>query len=451
MKKFKSLINNLHDQISGNAAKTKLIKSGMGSLIINFSNKFLVLLSGILLVRILGKTNYGVYSYILSLVFVFIIPVEFGLSNLIVRETAQGITERRNGSVLGIWQWSVKITFFLYTILITLSAVGLIWAAGHFSHEQITAYLWALSLIPFQALLMLSSAALRGLNHVILGQLADMIVLPGFFVAFFLVFHLVTPSLNTSTAMFLRSLSTLIAFIFSGVFLIKRIPNGLLKTKPVMQGRVWVASALPLGLSSGLGMVKTRITILLMAFFVSATQIGTFQVAISTSGIAGLVLQATNAVLAPQFASLFVQKRKSALQKLVTVNTRIVLVFNLIATILFILFGKQLLSIVFGTDLVDAYLPVLILLIGQLVNAFVGSVAFLLNMTGHEKDVMKVIIFSTMANGVITLTITPFWGIIGGAISTAFSLSIAQIIMAILVFKRLGIISHPFIKVSPIK
>ena len=115
--------------------------------------------------------------------------------------------------------------------------------------------------------------------------------------------------------------------------------------------------------------------------------------------------------------------------------------------IVFVLFGKPLLSLVFGPDLVEAYPSVLIMLAGQLINSLVGSVAFLLNMTGHENDVMKVIGFSTLASVIITLLITPVWGIMGGAISTTVSLMIAQIIMAGLVHKRLGIISHAFSKI----
>lgn len=444
---LKTILHSLQDMIRGDSTKGQIFKGGLGSLVINVANKILVLLSGILLVRVLGKAEYGVYSYILSLVFVFIIPVEYGLSNLIVRETAQGMAQQKDDLIVGMWRWALRLTLILCAALILASAVGMIWAVGRFTRTEITAYLWALSLIPFQALVMLASAGLRGLKAVVLGQLADLIILPGAFVILFLAVNLVSPALNAAAAMALRAISTGIAFVFSIIFLIRKTPKTWRITPPAYRTRFWIASALPLGLSSGLGMVKTRITILLMAFFVTAAQIGTFQVAVSAASVAGLVLQAANAALAPQFASLYVEKKKQALQKLVTVNTRIVLVFNLLATLIFILFGKFLLSFVFGPDLVDAYPSVLIMLIGQLCNAFVGSVAFLLNMTGHEKDVMTVISLSVLANVLLTLLITPFWGIIGGAISTSVSLIIAQVVMAVLVYKRLGIISHPFIKV----
>jgi len=425
--------------------KKQLFKDSLGSLLINIGNKFFVLLSGVLLVRILGKEEYGIYSYALSLIFVMIIPAEFGLSNLVVRETAQGISKGNPGTISGVWRWSLRITLLLCVILIVISGVAIIWGVRWFSRLEIMPFLWALSLMPFQALVQLTSAALRGQKHIILGQLPDLLILPGLLAVLFLVLNLTSPDFLTATSsMALRSLSTVIAFAFSALFLLRNTPQFIQTAKPVFQSRRWLSSALPLGLSSGLGMVKSRITILLMGFFVSAGQIGTFQVAVSSAALAGLVLQANNATLAPRFASLYVQGKKQALQRLVTISTRVVLAFNLIITIIFIVFGKQLLSFVFGPDLIEAYPAILIMLTGQLINSFAGSVVFLLNMTGYENDVMKVIGLSSLANAIITLFLTPIWGILGGAIATAVTLIIAQIIMAVLVYKRLSVVSHAF-------
>ncbi|MBW6474081.1 MAG: oligosaccharide flippase family protein [Anaerolineaceae bacterium] len=444
-KRIQSLKEYLFGHFEDNSSKGQLFKGGVGSLLINFGNKFLVLISGMLLVRILGKEHYGIYSYVLSLIFVLIIPAEFGISTLIVRETSKGLATRDQNSITGIWRWSLRITLLLCLTLILLSSVGMIWGVQRFSNLEITTFIWALSLMPFQALILIISAALRGMKNIVLGQLADLIILPGIFILLFLVVYLVSPILLTaSTSMALRSVSTLIAFIFCLIFLIKKTPQMIRTAKPKFQGRYWAISALPLGLSSGLGMVKSRITTLLLGFFVSANQIGTFQVAISTAALAGLVLQANDAVLAPQFASLYVQNKKIPLQRLVTINSRIIFAFNLGVTLIFILFGKSLLSIVFGPDLVDAYPSVIILLAGQLVNSLVGSVVFLLNMTGHENDVMKVIGISSLANVIMALSFSPFLGINGGAISTSVSLIIAQIVMANIVRRRLGIVSHAF-------
>ncbi len=414
-------------------------------MLINFTNKFLVLISGVLLVRFLGKEEFGIYSYVLSLIFVLIIPAEFGLSNLIVRETAQVMSKDNPGLIAGVWRWSLRITLLICAILIIISSVAMIRVVHLFSRMEIMTFLWALSLMPFQAIIHLTSAALRGQKHVIRGQIPDLVVLPGLFAVLYIILYFITPDqLTASSSMAMRSLATVVAFVVSIVFLFRNTPYFIRTAKPIIRSRQWLSSALPLALSSGLNMVKTRISILLMGLFVSAGQIGTFQVAVSSAALAGLALQANNATLAPQFASLYVQGKKQALQRLVTISTRLVLAFNIAMTVIFIIFGKQLLSFVFGPDLVEAYPSILIMLIGQLINSLVGSVAYLLNMTGHENDVMKVIGVSSLINIIFTLIATPSWGILGGAVSSAISLTVAQIIMAVLVHRRLGIISHAF-------
>jgi len=440
---------NLMKLFKGEGLKKQLIKEGFGSLVVNVGNKAFVVLTGVLLVRLLGKAEYGIYSYILSLVYVLILPAEFGISNLIVRETAQGIAKNKPSTILGIWRWSIGITLGFSAVIILLTGTAAyLFGADYFSRLELVTLFWALLLMPFQVLVHLSSAALRGLKKVVLGQLPDLLIIPGIFSLFFILFSLIFPQkLSSASAMALRAVSTSIAFIFSFVLLIRKVPLIIRRAKPIYQGRIWLASALPLGLSSGLSMVKTRSTILIMGLFVSPGEIGIFQIAVSTAAIAALLLHATNSILAPQFASLNAQGEKKKLQRLVTISSRVIFVFNFGVTTIFVIFGKSLLSFVFGPELVEAYIPLLIILAGQSINSLVGSVAFLLNMTGYEKDVMKVIGISTLANILITLIITPSWGIIGAAVSTTTSLIFAQFSMYWLVRRRLDINSSAFGKI----
>ena len=63
-------------------------------------------------------------------------------------------------------------------------------------------------------------------------------------------------------------------------------------------------------------------------------------------------------------------------------------------------------------------------------------------MTGHERDVMLVVISSTILNIIITFLLTPHYGIVGGAIAHAVTLAIAQIAMFFAVRKRMGIVCN---------
>jgi len=116
----------------------------------------------------------------------------------------------------------------------------------------------------------------------------------------------------------------------------------------------------------------------------------------------------------------------------------------------FILFGRFFLRVFFGPDSVAAYLPLLIMLVGQMVNSLVGGVAFLLNMTGHEKQTMWSTCISLIFSLLLNLILIPSYGIVGSAIATSFSQVIAQFAMWRFVKKQLGINSLALYKAPPI-
>lgn len=442
---LKDRIKQIFELLNGTGTKARLIKDGMSSLIINVGNKALVLLTGVLLVRILGKSEYGIYSYVLSIMYILVFPVEFGISNLIVRETARGMTRQDHPIIKSVWRWSFRVSIILSVAVLLISMIGSIWVKDSFSQIEMSTFYWVLALLPFQAMIYIGSASLRGLNKVILGQMADLIVIPGLFAVLFLVIGFCTAiELNAASAMALRTTATFIAFLFTIIYLIKKTPIEVRNAQPIDTSKAWLISALTLGMGSGFNILKTHLSTLLLGLFVNSGQIGTFQVAVSAAAFAGLALQAVNAILAPQFASLIAQKEMTKFQKLASTSSRIVSAFNLVVTLIFVFFGKPLLAFAFGPDLVEAYPSLIILLVGQLVNSFAGSVAYILNMAGYEKDVMKVIGISTAINILLILIVTPLWGIIGAAIASTVSLIISQFTMHRLVYKRLGIVSNAF-------
>jgi len=132
------------------------------------------------------------------------------------------------------------------------------------------------------------------------------------------------------------------------------------------------------------------------------------------------------------------------LQHLATQGAQTLLAFNLFITGFFVLFGKSFLRLVFGKDFVFSYFPLLILLIGQLVNSTVGTVGALLNMTGHEKDTAIGMTLSAVINIVLNLTLIPHYGTKGAATATTISMITWSILLWYLVRKRLGINSMAF-------
>jgi O-antigen/teichoic acid export membrane protein len=201
---------------------------------------------------------------------------------------------------------------------------------------------------------------------------------------------------------------------------------------------------LPLAFSSGMGIVTRQASILILGLFVSAADVGVYRVAAQTSLLAAFGLDAVNMVVAPRFATLFARGEAERLQRLVTASARVILAFSLVVTVGFVVFGKPFLRLVFGAPYEAAYLPMVILLAGQLVNSATGSVGALLNMTRNERETAKGMAVAAASNVALNLALIPILGTAGAAMATAASLVTWNVLMWRSVRRRLGVNSLAF-------
>ena len=77
--------------------------------------------------------------------------------------------------------------------------------------------------------------------------------------------------------------------------------------------------------------------------------------------------------------------------------------------------------------------------IGQLMNAIMGPVAFLLSMTGNEKIVAQIFGLTACLNILMNLLFIPLFGIQGAAVATTISVIIWNVVLRWLALKKLNI------------
>jgi O-antigen/teichoic acid export membrane protein len=155
-------------------------------------------------------------------------------------------------------------------------------------------------------------------------------------------------------------------------------------------------------------------------------------------------LQAVNMVVAPHFARLHARGDDAALQQLVTVSARVIFFFTLPTATVFIVFGDELVRLIFGPEFNSGYLTLIILLIGQLMNASMGSVGLLLSMTGHERETARGVAVAAVSNLILNLSLIPNYGMEGAALASALSVAIWNVLLWRAARRRLGINSLAF-------
>ncbi|MEZ8225881.1 oligosaccharide flippase family protein [Vibrio splendidus] len=414
-----------------------LYRKFTGTAGIMFLSRVIVMLSGIIFARYLGPEQYGLYGYTLSIIVILTMPVIAGLPNLIVRELAQFQLESKLGLAKGIINWS-RFYVILGSIIIMIGA----YVALYFNlfEGNVAELLWiALLLIPIRGLLTQQSAILNGLNKPVLSQLPVTIFAPLVTLVILLLCILFEMPLSGLELIFINVLASFIAFIWSAMFLFRITNNLFFKNKVIYKIKSWHRSLLPFTLITLITTFNAELASILLGWFVGFESVAYFKIAVQSVGVIGIGLVAINVVIMPNISRLYKSGDLKSTQELLTKSVRLSVLITIPPLVLLILFGDKLIGLLFGDEYIVAYPMVVILAMGQLVSVCMGSVALVLNMTGHEGKSLKSVLVSLFVSLILYILILPIYGGLGASIVVSICLVLLNILMVFDVVKSSGL------------
>jgi O-antigen/teichoic acid export membrane protein len=197
------------------------------------------------------------------------------------------------------------------------------------------------------------------------------------------------------------------------------------------------ASCMPLWVVAIMAAVANWAGQFIAGIWVSPEQIAELAVAQRTAQLVTFVLLAVNLVVAPRFAALHKQGEHAELRRLALHSVRLMGVFATPMVLILCLFPRTILGAI-GPQLAVAAPLLVILSLGQLVNVVSGSVGFLLNMTGHERDMRNIVLVSGPFAILAALALIPPFGVTGAAVATALAVSMQNLGAVWMVKRRLG-------------
>ena len=142
--------------------------------------------------------------------------------------------------------------------------------------------------------------------------------------------------------------------------------------------------------------------------------------------------------LMPVVARLYTTGDIERLQQLVVRAARGVLLFALPTGLVLVVFAPAILEL-FGSGFDDGATAVRILAIGELVNVLTGFGGVVLVMTGRERDLALCVGIGAALNLGLSAALIPLIGLDGAAIGTATGLACANLLMAWLAWRRVGV------------
>jgi O-antigen/teichoic acid export membrane protein len=169
---------------------------------------------------------------------------------------------------------------------------------------------------------------------------------------------------------------------------------------------------------SALDFLVTQADKILLGLYLNARLVGIYVLASTLSAFIPMILQSVNQIFAPVIADLHAQLRIDVLQKLFQTLTKWILALTFPLAWVIMVFAVPLMRM-FGPDFVAGW-PVLVIgAAGQLVNCGVGSVGYLLLMSGNQRRLIHVQFVMAGISILVNITLIPVLGIIGAALAAA--------------------------------
>jgi O-antigen/teichoic acid export membrane protein len=377
----------------------------------------------IYIARALGAEALGLYALGMSIVAAIGIFNAVGLPAAGARFVAEYSSRREY----------VRLGAFLRAGISLLGAGNLLlgailllvapWISVHFYHTPaLTAYSWSLALI------MLLGVLNTFLGHCMAGfqAIAQRTVISNFVgTSTTIVAAVILISLHFGLAGYLAAqvASAGVVLILMTLSVWRRMPPQA-RTVPGIghiEKKVVAFSATAFGIAA-VHFVLGQADKVALGYYLNARQVGVYAISMALVGFVPIALQSVNQIFAPTIAELHAAGNYVLLQRLYASLTKWVLIITIPLALTVAVFSKGLMT-VFGSGFEAGAWVLAVGTIGQLFDCGVGSVGFLLLMSGNQVTLMKIQTANAVLMIILSIVLVPRLGILGAALASSITVA----------------------------
>ena len=190
-----------------------------------------------------------------------------------------------------------------------------------------------------------------------------------------------------------------------------------------------------------MGFLYTQTDKVILGFYLHARDVGIYAVAGSIVGFLSIALQSVNQIFSPTISGLHAQGQTTLLNRLFQTLTKWTTGLTIPLAAVVVIFSRPLM-LVFGRDFEAGWIIVVIGAAGQLVNCAVGSVGYLLLMSGHEKKLIQIQFLVGTLTVFSCMLLVPRWGVTGAAVAAALGNASSNALCLMEVKRSLGLFPY---------
>ncbi len=431
-------------RVSGdNRLKSRLFSKGLADFAVKSVGLVALFAMNAVLARAMGVEAFGHFVFVSSVAVVLAMMARQGMDSAVLRLVPGYFLKEEWGLLRGLISWTLKWIFAGAVGLGLVAVIVLIVLQGTVATELFETALWVGALLPLLALSQQIQYVLRSRAWIVRAQIPDLVLRPLGVIAVVMVLWFSGFVVSGRDAMVITVVVSLLGVALSMVWLKKSFPARVWHAPRIFQRLEWRKISTPLLFVSGANLLLTQIDILMLGVLQSTDQSGVYAIASRLSAMSIFATIALASFGAPLVAELYSQNKLDDLARISKTMARVAFAFLVPAVTVLVLFGEYILNL-FGAAFAEAYLPLLILIGGQVLAACFGASAVILTMTAHEKIAARILMLSVVGNVVLNAAFIPLYGMMGAAIATALTLAFPIVIMSFIVRSRLGINSTIF-------
>lgn len=413
--------------------ENEILSKGSSAFIFKIIGSFLGYAFLLIVTRTAGAEAWGVFALCLALLNITSIFSRMGVDVAILKFTASFKNEITKAKA--IYLQGLKITIplsILFTLLLFLFSDFI--AVNIFNKGNLSSYIQkiALGVLPF-TIIYLNAQSFRGLkkiSHFAFFQHVSKFL----FAIVFLIASSYLMGFSIQESVFFAFVAALYCVMIISFFLLKKELKSEKEKSPISI-QTLLKTAFPMMLSTSILLIMSWADTIIIGMYKSETEIGVYNGAIKLAMISGIVLGALNSIVAPKISEAFNNNKKEEFVLIVRQSTKIIFYSTLPILVLLIAFPEFLLSFL-GEEFLIGKTALYVLLVGQIVNAFSGSVGVIMQMTGNEKLFQNILTLALLSNIVLNFLLIPKHGIVGAAIASSMSLVFWNLTSVFFIYKK---------------
>ncbi|MBX5174393.1 oligosaccharide flippase family protein [Rhizobium sp. NZLR1b] len=403
----------------------------------------LAFVSQIVLARLMGEYEYGIFVFVWVLVVVFGDLSCLGFHTAIIRFLPQYRAAGAVEEIRGLTGTARIFALLSGTAVLAAGMLGL-----HFFGDMIQVYY----LVPiFLGLLAMPMIALGDIlegtsraNHWPVMALSPVYIIRPILIIAFMLIAIASGAEHTAvTAMQAALAATFVTALGQYAATLYRLRRHYDKGPHKVDFLAWFSVAFPIFLIEGVSFLLTNSDVVVVGIFLEPHDVAIYFAAAKTMALVHFINFSVKAASGPRFSSIIAEGDHAQLATAAIDAARWTF-WPALGVGLAVLAAGHLLLSLFGGAFTSGYLVMAILLAGILAKSLVGPAETLLMMAGRQNICVALYAGALTANVGLNLALIPHYGIEGTAIATASAMAVEAILLHLAVRRTLGIVLFAF-------